>query len=305
MSDAALEDACRALAERLGTECGEPVALSGGITNRNYRVRAGDEDLVLRLPGRDTELLGIDRHAEREANTAAAAAGIAPEVVAFLEPGSCLVTRFVAGTPPGEEDLRDPALLEQVVAALRAFHGGPPLRARFSPFALGPVYRAIAQERGLALPADVDAAAAVAAEIEPLVAGPEHEPVPCHNDLLASNLLVDGDRVRIIDWEYAGMGDRFFDLANLSVNNGFGPDDDARVLEAYFGEGGATPRRRARLALMRLMSDYREAMWGVVQAAVSDLDFDFLGYADQHFTRLRAAADGPQYAAWLRDAAAP
>ena len=304
MTDAALESACRALAEELGTECREPVALSGGITNRNYRVRAGDEDLVLRLPGRDTELLGIDRDAEREANAAAAAAGIAPEVVAFLEPGSCLVTRFVAGTAPDEGDLREPALLDEVVRALRAFHGGSPLRARFSPFALGPVYRAVALERGPALPAGVDAAAAIAAEVEPLLTGPEHEAVPCHNDLLPSNLLFDGDRVRIIDWEYAGMGDRYFDLA-CPVNNGFGPDDDARVLEAYFGEGGATPRRRARLALMRLMSDYREAMWGVVQAAMSDLDFDFLAYADRHFTRLRAAADGPEYAAWLRDAATP
>ncbi len=305
MTDAALEAVCRALAEELGRACGEPEALSGGITNRNYRVRAGDEDLVLRLPGRDTDLLGIDRDAEREANTAAAAAGIAPDVVAYLEPGSCLVTRFVAGTAPEEGDLRDPALLHPVVRALSAFHAGPPLTARFSPFALGPAYRAIAQERGLALPAGVDAAAAIAAEVEPLLTGPEHEAVPCHNDLLPSNLLFDGDRVRIIDWEYAGMGDRYFDLANLSVNNGFGPDDDARVLEAYFGEGGATPRRRARLALMRLMSDYREAMWGVVQAAVSDLDFDFLDYAEKHFARLRGAADGPEYAGWLRDAAAP
>jgi len=146
--------------------------------------------------------------------------------------------------------------------------------------------------------------AAVAAEVRAVLTGPEHEPVPCHNDLLPSNFLLDGGRVTILDWEYAGMGDRYFDLGNLSVNNAFTPDDDARLLDAYFGPGGATRRRRARLALMRLMSDYREAMWGVVQAAVSDLDFDFLAYAERHFSRLRAAAEGPEYAGWLHAATA-
>ena len=103
-------------------------------------------------------------------------------------------------------------------------------------------------------------------------------PVPCHNDLLTANFLDDGERVRIVDWEYAGMGDRFFDLGNLSVNNGFAEADDERLLAAYFGEP-STPRRFAALRLMRIMSDFREGMWGVVQTAISALDFDFDGYA--------------------------
>ncbi len=78
----------------------------------------------------------------------------------------------------------------------------------------------------------------------------------------------------IVDWEYAGMGDPFFDLGNFAVNNELDDADADRLLEAYFGEP-ATPRRQAALNLFRFMSDFREAMWGVVQTSVSELDFDF------------------------------
>ncbi|MDX6398540.1 MAG: hypothetical protein QOJ43_1948, partial [Gaiellaceae bacterium] len=107
-------------------------------------------------------------------------------------------------------------------------------------------------------------------------------------DLLTANFIDDGTRIRIVDWEYAGMGDVFFDLANFAVNNGLGPEESAELLRAYFGDVTATHERS--LTLMRFMSDFREAMWGVVQQALSDLDFDFRGYADQHFERLERTA---------------
>ena len=111
------------------------------------------------------------------------------------------------------------------------------------------------------------------------------EPRPCHNDFLPGNLIDDGERIRIVDWEYAGMGDPFFDLGNFSVNNDLSSDEDAALLEAYDGE---RPRRQrlARLTLMRVVSDFREAMWGVLQQGVSTLDVDFRAYADEHFERL-------------------
>ena len=131
---------------------------------------------------------------------------------------------------------------------------------------------------------------------------PEHAPVPCHNDLLAANFLHDGERIVIVDWEYAGMGDPFFDLGNFAVNNELDDAGEERLLEAYFGEP-ATPRRRAALKLFRFMSDFREAMWGVVQTSVSELDFDFDGYARQ---ALRAPGARPAATrasgSWLEEA---
>ena len=101
------------------------------------------------------------------------------------------------------------------------------------------------------------------------------------------------------------MGDRFFDLGNLAVNNELDEDDERRLLDAYFADaGGASPRRVAALRLMRLMSDVREATWGMVQAVISGLDDDFAGYAERHFARLAAGAEDPRLEGWLRDASA-
>jgi thiamine kinase-like enzyme len=291
------------LEPELGDAPGPPRPLDGGITNRNFRVTLGADDYVLRLPGKGTELLGIDREAERAAQAAAAALGVAPEVVAFDEDERCLVTRFVEARPLEEGELREPGLLEEVTRALRLIHSGGSLPTRFSAWEVVAAYREAALERGAEIPPQFDDALAAAREIEPLMQGREHQAVPCHNDLLPANLLVDSHGLLVVDWEYAGMGDRYFDLANLSVNNGFEAEDDGRLLGAYFGEP-CPAGRLARLRLMRLMSDFREAMWGVLQSAISELDFDFSGYASEHFDRLLSTAGAPAHQTWLSDARA-
>jgi thiamine kinase-like enzyme len=132
--------------------------------------------------------------------------------------------------------------------------------------------------------------------------GPEHQPVLCHNDLLAGNFLR-GAQIWIVDWEYAGMGDRYFDLANFAVNNELDEAQQIALLDDYWEDSGP-PSPVADLRLMVFMSDFREAMWGVVQQGISDLDFDFAGYAAKHFARLRATAADPRFAGWLTEAQA-
>jgi thiamine kinase-like enzyme len=270
----------------IGVPLSDPEPLDGGITNRNFRVRSAEGDFVVRVFGEKTSALGIDRSAERAATEAAARAGVGPELIAFTD--ELLVTTFIEGEPM--PDVR----IEETAAALRAIHSGPPLPTSFSGVAVAEEYARRAGEE----PAEL----AIGREIEGALRGPEHEPVPCHNDLLNANLIWDGSRVRIVDWEYAGMGDRYFDLGNLSINNGLREEQDERLLVAYFGEP-CTPARFASLRLMRIVSDLREAMWGVLQQSISALDFDFDGYAAKHFERLRESATDPRYARWLVEAA--
>jgi thiamine kinase-like enzyme len=179
-------------------------------------------------------------------------------------------------------------------------HAGPELPARFDAFALVADYRDEVRERGGREPDGFHAAAAAAARIQAVLRGPDHDPVPCHNDLLPANFLLTDTRVTIVDWEYAGMGDRFFDLGNLAVNNELDADDEQRLVAAYFG--ARSGRRLAALRLMRVMSDFREAMWGAVQDVVSELDFDYRAYRDEHFERLLAAIDDPAFERSLADA---
>ena len=283
----------------LGPAQGEPAPLEGGITNRNYRVHFGDGDYVVRLPGKDTGLLGISREAEREANAAAAALGLAPAVAAALD--ECLVTEFVACEQPSAAELR--AAPEQVAAALRTFHDrGPELPVRFWVPDLLDDYERIVRDDGRALPDDYARARELAARIA--AALPHEHWVPCHDDLLTANVIRARDgRILLVDWEYAGMGHRMFDLGNLSVNNGFDTRANARLLTAYFDEPPDEPRLAA-LSLMRIMSDIREAAWGVVQATISELDFDFEGYAATHFSRMSEAAASPRFEEWIDAAAA-
>jgi thiamine kinase-like enzyme len=254
--------------------------LGGGITNRNFKVSVDGEAFVLRIGGKDTELLGIDRRAEHAASRIAAELGLAPEVVAFVEPEGYLVTRYVEGEV-GRVDVA------QVGRALRRLHAGPAFPARFDSFRVVEVYRATALKRGVAVPAAYDRAKEVAGEIERRRAGAA--PTPCHNDLLNANFIDDGRRSWIVDWEYAGMGDPFFDLGNFAVNHELDEDGERRLLGAYGSDDVGA------LTLMRFMSDFREAMWGVVQQAISELDFDFAEYAERHFERLAQTAAAPSF----------
>jgi thiamine kinase-like enzyme len=283
------DEVLAALRGELGEPTGEPVALGGGLTNENLRVPFACGDVVVRLAGHGTDLLGIDRADEAQATRNAAALGLGPEVVAESPEERWLVTRYVPAAPLSAEDVRGPWLPE-VARALRTLHDGPPLHARFDVREVLAGYARAARTHGVPEHVHEPLALHVAAQAAALLTGDEHEPVPCHNDLLAANLLDGGDRLWIVDWEYAGTNDRYFDLANLAVNNRFGPPEEEGLLSRYFGE--ADSRRLARLRLMRLVADAREAAWGLVQQGVSQLDFDYAGYADLHFARLAEAASG-------------
>ncbi len=252
--------------------------LDGGITNHNYKAEVGVETFVLRIGGQGTELLGIDREHEHAASLAAASLEIGPEVVAFV--GGCLVTRFIEGQIAPPEQLA-PAV---VAKTLRHIHHGPPIPARFDSFRVVEAYRRTVEDHGAAMPTAYADAARRAAAVEPRNRG--RRLCLCHNDLLSANFIYDGSRLRIVDWEYAGMGDPLFDLGNFAANHGLDEPGEKALLEAYSGDAGH--EALAGLRDMRFMSDFREAMWGLVQRSISDVDFDFAAYADEHFERALA-----------------
>jgi thiamine kinase-like enzyme len=277
--------------------------LSGGITNRNFLIEAAgtDDRWVIRLAGNDTHLLGISREVEHAATVAAAGVGVGPEVTAFIRPEGYLVTRFIVGSPVSDEAVHRPQTLRRVADSLRRIHDGPAIPGLFVPFRIVEAYRELALARGVPIPVEYELAQSVARRIELAFLTSPVELRPCHNDLLNANFIDDGARIRIVDWEYAGMGDPFFDLGNFSINHELTPEEDSQLLAAY--DGAARPARLARLMLMRTVSDFREAMWGVLQQGISSLDVDFVAYAGEHFERLLHGAATPSFERALRVAA--
>jgi len=278
--------------------------LSGGITNRNFLVdgAASGDRYVMRLAGNDTHLLGISREVEHAATVAAAGIGVGPEVVAFIRPEGYLVTRFIEGRPIPEDEMRAAEWLRAVGETLRRIHDGPAIPGLFVPLRIVEAYRALALARGVSIPPEYDLAQSIARRIELSCLTAPVELRPCHNDLLNANFIDDGSRIRIVDWEYAGMGDPFFDLGNFSINHELDADADAELLRAYAGDVRRSDL--ARITLMRVVSDFREAMWGVLQQGISTLDVDFVAYAAEHFDRLLTVAGRPAFERALTEAGA-
>jgi thiamine kinase-like enzyme len=128
----------------------------------------------------------------------------------------------------------------------------------------------------------MDIAAGLEREIGPI------ELVYGHNDLLAANLIDDGGRLWLVDWDYAGFNSPLFDLANLASNNEFTPDMESWLLQAYFGAPCGGPQNR-RFAAMKCASLLREAMWSMVQELRAELDFDFVEYTVENLERFERA----------------
>lgn len=269
--------------------------LAHGITNSNYVVDLGDERVVVRVPGNDTHLLGIDRSNEVVAGGLAATIGVGPEVLVTDEPTGCIVFRFIEGRPVSAEELASEPMLGQFVEALLLVHHAGTTPTIWNPYDVIRDHRDVAAARGVEAPFDATLAFELLARIE--IVRPFRPTVLGHNDLLNANFLFD-DRLRIVDWEYAGMSDPFFDLANVSVNNGFPVDAEIALLRHYVGE--LSDPVIATLHLMKIVSELREAMWGVVQMAISSLDVDFTKYARDRGEHAIALAQGSDLEEQLR-----
>ena len=275
--------------------------LSGGITNRNFVVTTDHGEYVVRIPGERTSLLGIDRAHEAEAARRAAELGIGPAVLGMLEEVGTLVTELVEGhhlepTTFGER-------LDDVIDLIHRFHLSGSLGGAF------PIHRIVewhardASAHGVMAPNSYERLHQQSRRIESAFARSPNPTVPCHNDLLPGNVLFADDRVWLLDFEYAGMNDVFFDLGNLSVNSELDHEADERLLTLYFGQ--INKSSWARLQLMKMMSEFREGMWAVVQQAISSLDTDFVSYANERLGNCERLAARPEFESWLVDAANP
>lgn len=273
--------------------------LGGGQTNHNYRVDVDGDSFVLRIVGARTDMLGINRDDEYSASLEAGKMGIAPEVIYFIQPEGYLVTRFIEGRPIPADEIREPENLKAIASMLRRIHAMPPITGTFDAFRIVENYTQIAKSYNVAFPGNFKWLIDQMYQAEQALKVNPYVPTPCHNDLLNENFLRQNGRIFILDWEYAGMGDIYFDLANLSVNHNFNDVQDRWLLQCYFEE--IDEQKWARLKVMRIMSDFREAMWGTVQIGISELNLNFREYADKHFSRLTNNISHPQWGEWLKE----
>jgi thiamine kinase-like enzyme len=273
--------------------------LAGGLTNSNYKVMTPSGSYVVRIAGKDTGLLAIDRDNEVHNTIAAAETGVGAPFVAALREHDALVLGFLDGEVLSSELLRRGDRLDSIAKACRTLHAGRRFLRDFDMFDIQRGYHALVRERGFRLPARYDEFEPRVRELEQAMRARPEPTVPCNNDLLAENFIDVGGDIRLIDYEYSGNNEPSFELGNIWSESNLSLEQLAALVDAYYGEPLRNKVARARL--WGLMSKYGWTLWGSIQEGISDLDFDFWSWAMEKYERAVAEFDGPEFARLLED----
>jgi thiamine kinase-like enzyme len=292
-----IEEVVAVVPELQEVEAVEP--LTGGLTNTNYKVTSAAGCFVVRVFGKDTSLLAIDRENEVHNTIAAAETGVGPPFVASVPEHDALVLGYLEGEVMDAEKLRRGDRLVSIADACRRLHAGRRFLRDFDMFEIQPRYLAIVRERGFRLPDRYE-------DLEPQIRELEHalrrlpeETVPCNNDLLAENFIDVGAEMRLIDYEYSGNNEPSFELGNIWSESNLSLEQLQELVDAYWGRPLRNKVARARL--WGLMARYGWTLWGSIQVGISDLDFDFWGWAMEKYERVVEELDGPEFGRLLRD----
>lgn len=259
----------------------------GGLTNRNYRLETPHGRFVLRIPGAGTSEY-INRRNEAQAARIAAEMGVNAELLWFDESDGVMLCRFVDGavTLSGER-FKDLGAVARSAQSLRRIHDcGKPFRNRFELFQMIDDYLDILGKKNAPLPDGYHDVKREAEKVREALAARPLPLVPCHCDPLAENFLDTGRRVYVIDWEYAGNNDPMWDLGDLSVEAGFGPEQDEALLRAYF-ENRVPQSERGRMVAYKAMCDLLWTLWGIIQHVNENPADDFWAYAVNRFERCK------------------
>lgn len=273
--------------------------ISGGLTNTNYRVDVDGTKHFVRIPGKSTALLAVDRRNEYYNSAAAAEAGVGPRVLYHLPEYDVMVLEFIQGETMSNQKLQAPGMPVRIARSIKLLHAGPRFLTDFNMFRLTEFYLDICKQYEVAIPAGYPERLPAVNRIEKAMAVRPLPSVPCNNDLLAENYIDDGHLLRLIDFEYSGNNDPTFELGNTCQELGY---DEARIQElcaAYFSQ--AYPARLARMKLNMIMSDVGWGLWAAIQAKISEIDYDFWGWATERWERAETKLDSPEFPRWLED----
>ena len=262
----------------------------GSLTNLSYKLSTSTGSYVLRLPGEDT-FEYIDRRAEEHNGRVTASLGVNAEVIYFDAEDGTMLSRFIDGGVPmdGEAFKRDSMAPARAALVLRQVHRlGPVFESRFDVFSMIRGYLKILHKLRMPPPEDYYEVRREVQAVRRVLQASSVELAPCHNDPWPGNFVVDFEgRLHLIDWEFSGMNDPMWDLGDLSVEAGFGPEQDRTMMEAYCGCGYVHPALYARLELYKAMSDLLWSLWGLIQYANGNPSDDFFPYAQWRFERCK------------------
>lgn len=262
----------------------------GGLTNHTYQVALEDGQIyVVRLPGEGTEEL-INRSDEKVSTQLACQLGIDAELLYFGESGE-KVTRYIDGAHTlSASSFQNFDILQKSAEVLRVLHtSGADTKVPFDVFQMASDYEKIIRDNSVALFDEYESVKAQIMKIREYAASDEIASVPCHNDPLCENWVLDQNgKLYLIDWEYAGMNDGMWDLADVSIEASFTPEQDHAFLQFYFGRE-ATQEETLRFHANKLYLDFLWSLWGKTRVPFDGEPMEL--YGQERYARLRKNLD--------------
>lgn len=274
--------------------------LSGGLTNVNYRVEVDGTPHVVRIPGKHTALLSINRAHEYHNTLAAAQAGVGARVVHYLPDLCVMVLELIPGATMSPASLRAPGMVPRIARSVHMLHAGPPFANTFNMFRLVEFYLQIVRRHGFTIPDGYRDCLPTVRRIEQALTARPLPPVPCHNDLMSENFIDEGALLRLVDYEYSGANDPCFELAHICNEAEFSPQQAEDLCRAYFGR--ASRAILARLWLQYCMANIGWTLWGAIQTGVSEIEFDFWDWTLTRWRRAQETLASPDFSRWLEQA---
>lgn len=259
----------------------------GGLTNHSYKITRRDgAEYLARIPGEGTEEM-INRNDERKSTELACQLGIDSDLLYFGDDGR-KVMRFISNPQYIDESImKKKENLMQAAAIFHKLHTcGIDTGVRFEVFEMASLYERIIRENAVEMYDDYELVKRFVIDVKT-----ENDEkygcsrVPCHNDSLIGNWVLDGNgKLFLIDWEYSGMNDAMWDLSCLSIEATFSEKEDSLLLEEYYG-GTVTAHEKKRFVAAKLYVDYLWTLWGLTRVPY---DGQFMQeYADERYKRLK------------------
>ena len=256
--------------------------IDGGITNQNFLVTDSNKKYFVRV-GEDIPEHLVSRSNELNSSIAAASLEIAPEVIYNNE--NLQVIKFIESKTLNDKDVKEK--IEDIILLIRKVHKEIPkkLNGQSIIFWVFHVIRHYSNylENNKSKYSSMLSDLLTKSQILEEKSSP-YEIVFGHNDLLPANFLDDGNRLWLIDWEYAGYNTPLFDLGGLSSNNNFNPKEEVFLLENYF-EKKINPQLLNQYNCLKCASLLRETMWSMGYEITSNIDFDYANYTDENLLK--------------------
>lgn len=273
--------------------------INGGITNRNFKVIVDQKPYFVSISDKTSKLLGVNLFNKYFNSKICEKLELSPKIIHFLASEGVLISDFFSLPHLSVKTLHNSEVQKRLIIALHKLHKGPNFKGTFDMFNLIKYFLKIAKQKNIEFPADFDDCLIKADTIGKALEPYRKKLVPCHNDLVPENLLDDGQKIYLIDFDYSGQNDICFELGNLCVEAKFNDIQVEELINAYFGR--VDKEVLSRTHLHGILSDIGWSLWSFIQTRISSIDFDFKTYGLNRWKRVVNEIDSGSVYRWLHD----